>query len=449
MTMIVAMPVVALQPADYNQPRPSDLSLGDIRDRVMLRFGLIVLSLAWCSAGPASAGDDWPQFRGPNGDGTSDAVGLPTKWSETENVKWKTPLHDKGWSSPVVSGEQIWVTAATEDGTKDFAICVDKKSGRIVHDVHLWDVEKPSPLGNALNGYASCSPAIEEGRVYVHFGSYGTACLDTKSGKILWQRRDLPCEHFRGPGSSPILFENLLIFHMDGYDFHYIVALDKQTGETVWKVDRNIDYGTTNGDLMKSFATPRVIEAAGKTQLISPASKATISYDPRTGREYWRVRYGSHSGAAMPLFGHGLVYLNTGFGKADLLAVRPDGEGDVTTTHVVWTAKKTIGSKPSQVLTGDLIFNVHDGGVASCLDAKTGEELWTKRLSGAYSASPLAADGKIYFLGEDGSATVVKASREYVELAKNTLDDGFMASPAVTGKALILRTKSALYRVEE
>jgi outer membrane protein assembly factor BamB len=397
----------------------------------------------------ALAKENWPQFRGPRGNNVSDAQGLPTTWSENKNVKWKTLLHDRGWSSPVIWGDQIWVTAAPEDGKADFAICVNKNTGKIIHDIKLWNVENPSPLGNALNGYASCTPAIEEGRVYVHFGSYGTACLDTKSGQILWKRRDLPCEHFRGPGSSPIVFENLLIFHMDGYDYHYIVALDKQTGETVWKTDRNIDYGTTNGDFMKSFATPIVIEAAGKTQLISPSSKATISYDPRTGREYWKIQYTSHSGAAMPMFGHGLLYLNTGFGKADLMAVRPDGEGDVTATHVVWTAKKTIGSRPSQVLAGDLIFNVHDSGVASCIDAKTGEELWSKRLSGEFSASPLYADGKIYYCGQDGNTTVIKAAREYTELAKNQFDDGFMASTAVTGKALILRTRSALYRVEE
>jgi outer membrane protein assembly factor BamB len=398
----------------------------------------------------AAAAENWPQFRGPIGDGCSDATGLPTKWSETENVKWKTPLHDKGWSSPVVWDDQIWVTAATEDGGKDFAICIDKNTGKIVHDIHLWDNEKVYPLGNALNGYASCTPAIEAGRVYVHFGSYGTACLETKSGKILWQRRDLPCEHFRGPGSSPILFENLLIFHMDGFDLHYIVALNKQTGETVWRTDRNIDYGTDNGDMMKSFATPRVIEAAGKTQLISPTSMATISYDPRTGREYWRIRYKTHSGAAMPAWGNGLLYLNTGFGKADLLAVRADGEGEVTATHVVWTARKAIGARPSQVLAGDLIFNVHDGtGVASCIDALKGEELWTKRLGGEFSASPLYADSKVYFCGQDGNTTVVKAASEYIELAKNHLDDGFMASPAVSGKALILRTRSALYRVEQ
>lgn len=407
------------------------------------------LGLLLVGTGFAAAQENWPQFRGPHANNHADSTTLPMRWSETENIRWKTPLHDSGWSSPVIWGDQIWVTAATEDGKQDFALCIDKNSGKIVHDIKLWENEKPSPLGNTLNGYASCTPVIEPGRVYVHFGSYGTACLDTASGRILWQRRDLPCEHFRGPGSSPILFENLLIFHMDGYDYQYIVALDKGTGETVWKTDRNIEYGTKNGDLMKGFSTPLVIEAAGKTQLISPSSMATISYDPRTGREYWRVRYKTHSGAGMPVFGQGLVYLNTGFGKADLLAVQPDGEGDVTATHVLWAAKKSIGSKPSQVLVDDLIFNVHDTGVASCLDAKTGEELWSKRLGGDFSASPLYADGKIYYCGQDGNTTIVKPAREYLELAKNTLEDGFMASPAVTGKALILRTRSAIYRVEE
>src|SRR5262245_43721212 len=409
--------------------------MGEMRGSVMLRWCAVCLLVVGFVPAHAISAENWPQFRGPNGDGTSDANALPTKWSETENVKWKTPLHDRGWSSPVVWGDQIWVTAATEDGQKDYAICLDKDSGKLIHDIHLWDNDKVYPLGNALNGYASCTPAIEEGRVYVHFGSYGTACLETKSGTVLWQRRDLPCEHFRGPGSSPIIFENLLIFHMDGFDFHYVVALNKHTGETVWKTDRSIAYGTDNGDLMKGFYTPRVIDAAGKLQLISPSSMACMSYDPYTGREYWRIRYKSHSGAAMPLWGHGVAYINTGVGAADLMAVRPDGAGDVTGTHVEWVAKKSIGSKPSQVLVGDLIFNVHDKGVASSLDAKTGEELWSKRLTGEFSASPLYADGKIYYCGEDGVTTVVKADRQYTELAKNQLDDGFMATPAVRGKA--------------
>jgi outer membrane protein assembly factor BamB len=395
------------------------------------------------------ADENWPRFRGPQGNGHAASTGLPTTWSETKNVKWKTPIHDLGWSSPVVWGDQIWLTTATADGKVDYAVCVDKNTGKIVHDLKLWENEKPSPLGNALNCYASCTPVIEEGRVYIHFGSYGTACLDTATGKILWQRRDLPCEHFRGPGSSPILFENLLIFHMDGFDHQYIVALDKNNGETIWKTERDVDYGTDNGDIMKAYSTPLVIEAAGKLQLISPTAKSCFSYDPRTGKELWRVRYTSHSVAAPPLWHNGLVFINTGFGTADLLAIRPDGEGDITASHVVWTARKSIGSKPGQVIVDDLVLNVHDKGVATCLDAKTGEELWNKRLGGEFSAALLAGDGKVYFCDQDGTTTVVKPARDYVELARNKLDDGCMATPAVTGKALILRTRSALYRIEE
>jgi outer membrane protein assembly factor BamB len=410
---------------------------------ILVPLSLLLLTL------PLAADENWPRFRGPRADGRTDSTGLPTTWSETKNIKWKTPLHDRGWSSPVVWGDQIWVTAATEDGKTDFAICVDKHDGRILHDLKLWENEKPSPLGNAVNGYASCTPVIEEGRVYVHFGSYGTACLDTATGKILWQRRDLPCEHYRGPGSSPILFENLLIFHMDGFDHQYIVALNKATGQTVWKTDRDVDYGTDNGDVMKAFSTPIVIEAAGKLQLISPTAMSTFSYDPRTGKELWRIRYKTHSVGVAPLFQNGLVFINTGFGKADLLAVRPDGSGDVTNSHVVWAAKKSIGSKPGQVVVDDLIFNVHDTGVASCLDSKTGEEQWSKRLGGEFSAALLYGDGKVYFCDHAGTTTVVKPAREFVELAVNKLDDGCMASPAVTGKALIWRTRSALYRIEE
>jgi hypothetical protein len=411
--------------------------------RLMASLALVALAL------PAAADENWPRFRGPRADGITNSTGLPTTWSESKNVKWKTPIHGRGWSSPVVWGEQIWLTTATPDGKVDHALCLDKGSGRIVHDIKLWENEKPSPLGNELNSYASCTPVIEDGRVYVHFGSYGTACLESASGKILWQRRDLPCEHWRGPGSSPILFENLLIFHMDGYDHQYVVALDKGTGQTVWKTDRDVEYGTDNGDIMKAFSTPLVIDVDGKLQLVSPTAKACLAYDPRTGKEIWRIRYASHSVAATPLFAHGTLYINTGFGKADLLAVRPDGQGDVTASHVLWAAKKGIGCKPGQVVVDGLVLNVHDGGVASCLDAATGEELWSRRLGGEFSAALLAGDGKVYFCDHTGSTTVVKPAREYIELAKNQLDDGCMASPAVTGKSLILRTRSALYRIEE
>ncbi len=394
---------------------------------------------------------NWPQFRGPDGQGHSNATGLPTTWSETENVRWKTPIHGRGWSSTVIWGDQIWLTTATPDGKELFAVCVDLATGKITHNQKLFDVEKPQEA-HTFNSYASPTPVIEQDRVYITFGSPGTACLDTRSGAVLWQRRDLPCNHFRGAGSSPILFENLLIMHFDGFDYQYVVALDKLTGKTVWKKDRDADYGSGDGDLKKAFSTPLVITASGRQQLISPFSKWTLSYDPRTGDELWRVHYNSFSSTARPLFAPdilgGLLYLNTGFGKADLLAVRPDGSGDITSSHIAWKATKSIGSKPSAILLDGLIYAVHDSGTMICLDATTGKEIWTHRLKGEYSASPISADGHLYLCNESGQTTILQPGRTYQELTTNTLDDGIMASPAAVGHTLILRTKSALYRIE-
>jgi outer membrane protein assembly factor BamB/lysophospholipase L1-like esterase len=393
-----------------------------------------------------SATRDWPQFRGPLGNGHAPGLELALRWSETENVAWKTPIHGRGWSSPVVLGDEIWITTATDDGKELFAVCVDLASGHILHDVKVFDVESPQEI-HALNSHASPTPVIEGGRVYVHFGSYGTACLDTKSARTLWSRRDLPCNHWRGPGSSPLLYDGMLINHYDGYDYQYVAALDKTDGTTIWKVDRDIDYGTDDGDLMKAFCTPIVIEAEGRRQLISPAAKATLAYDPYTGRELWRIRYSEHSATARPLFDQGLLFINTGFGNAQLLAVRPDGAGDVTDSHVLWTVKKGIGSKPSHVLVDDLIYVVHDRGTLTCLDERTGEEVWTTRLGGSYSASPIYADGRIYLMSQEGKTTVINPGRKLEILAENTLDEGFMASPAAVGRSLILRTRTHLYRI--
>lgn len=395
-----------------------------------------------------SAADNWPQFRGPTCQGHADDADIPTTWSETKNVAWKTPIHGRGWSSPVVWGDRVWLTTATADGKQMFAVCVDRDSGTIVHDLKVFENDKPEEI-HQLNSYASPTPCIEEGRVYVHFGSYGTACIDTTSGKTLWRRRDLPCNHFRGPGSSPMFYGDAILIHYDGYDFQYVVALDKRTGETVWKSDRLIDFGTDNGDFKKAYCTPLLIETHGRKQLISPASKAVVALDPDTGKEIWKVRYNEFSATARPVFGHGLVFVNTGFGKAELWAIRPGGEGDVTDTHVAWRVSRQIGSKPSPVLVGDNLYQVHDSGVASALDARTGNEVWTKRLSGQFSASLLASQGKVYFFSQQGPTYVVKAGNSFEQIAENKLDAGCMASPAVAGNALFVRTETHLYRIEK
>lgn len=396
----------------------------------------------------AAADDNWPEFRGPAGDGHARGAKLPLTWSETENVTWKTAIHGKGWSSPVIWGEQIWMTTATPKGHEMFALCVDRVSGKIVHDIKLWDVENPDWLPE-MNSYASCTPAIEAGRVYVHFGSYGTACLDTATSKILWQRRDLPCNHHRGPASSPILYGDLVVLTFDGFDVQYLVALDKQTGQTVWKTDRNLKYNSDNGDTKKAFSTPTVFSIDGRDQLISPSAAATVAYDPRTGQEIWRVYSGGMNAAARPLYGNGLIYANSAAGGFRTFAVRPDGEGDVTATHVVWKFLRTAPKRPSPLLVDSLMFLVNDDGIAACVDAREGAGIWTHRLGGKYSASPLYNQGRVYFFDEDGETRVIEASGEFKLLATNKLDAGCMASPAVAGDALFVRTKTHLYRIEE
>jgi outer membrane protein assembly factor BamB len=414
-----------------------------------MRFTLpfVVLGIGLASCGISAANDNWPGFRGPSADGQSDSTGLPTTWSDTENVAWKVKIPGRGWSSPVIWGPQVWVTTATEDGHQLSAVCLDRDTGRVIYDLPMFAVET-SQVMHKFNSYASPTPVIEEGRVYLSWGAYGIACVDTATGKTLWVRRDLLCEHYRGPGSSPILHGDLLIQHYDGFDFQYVVALNKQTGKTVWKTDRPTDFGTDNGDVKKAYATPIVVSINGREQLISPASKGTFGYDVKTGEEIWRVTYDQFSTPARPLFHNGNLIFSSGFSKGVLVSVRADGHGDVTSTHFNWKVDKAMPSKPSPLLVDGLVYTVQDQGVATCLDEQTGQEVWVARLGGNYSASPIAADGKLYFLSEEGKTTVVKPGRKYEMLAENTLPDGFMASPAVAGKALYLRTRTILYRIE-
>jgi outer membrane protein assembly factor BamB len=403
----------------------------------------LLLSLAFRLA----ADENWPDFRGSHGNGHSDAADVPLEWSEQENVRWKTAIHGRGWSSPVVWGERIWMTTATADGKSMYVVCVDRATGKILHDRLLFENEAPRTI-HELNSYASPSPVVEQGRVYVHFGSYGTACLDAADGSTVWSRRDLPCDHFRGPGSSPILFENLLIVHFDGADFQYVVALDKQSGKTVWKKDRSNDYETDNGDFKKAYSTPLIIRHQGRLQMISSGSKATTSHDPRTGDELWQVRYKEFSGTARPIYAGGLVLVNTGFGKAEMWAIRPDGSGDVSDTHVAWRAARSIGSKPSPVAVDDLVYTVHDSGVAICMEVATGKTVWTRRLGGNFSASPIVAGGHIYFCNQQGESFILRPGRTFQQVRANQLDAGCMASPAAVGRTLFLRTETSLYRIE-
>jgi outer membrane protein assembly factor BamB len=421
--------------------------------RMGLGFGIALF------VGAVFAGDGaWPEFRGPSGDGRADASGLPLSWSESSNVRWKTPIPHLGWSTPVVMDGRIWLSSATKAGNDFYAFCMDAQSGKILFEKKLFQCDDPEPLGNSVNCYASPSAAIENGRVYVHFGSYGTACLDTASAKVIWKRDDLPCRHYRGPGSSAILHEDLLILTFDGVDQQYVTALDKRTGKTVWRTDRSTawkDLGPDGkpkreGDFRKAFTTPIVIQVAGKDQLISPASSAIFSYDPRTGKEIWKVGTPGYSASVSPVYGEGLVLATTGNGKTEMMGIRPDGSGDVTKSHVEWNFKsKDVPTTPSPVVAGDLLFMLGNRGAVTCLDAKTGELVWRERLGGNHIASPILVGDRIYCLSATGKTTVLRAGRTFERLAENELDEGFMASPVALNNALILRTKTHLYRIEE
>jgi outer membrane protein assembly factor BamB len=333
---------------------------------------------------------------------------------------------------------------------------VDAKSGKIVRDQKLFSVERPQ-FHHAFNSAGSPTPVIEGDRVYITFGSPGTACLDAKTGKLLWERRDIECNHYRGAGSSPILHGDLLIMNFDGSDAQFIIALDKKTGKTVWRKDRSIDFKDlgadgkpkSEGDFRKAFATPHVAMIDGKPLLISQGANAAYGYNPVTGEEYWRVEErSSHSGGTRPVVGFGLVFFPTGWSQGQLLAVKPGGSGDVTGSHVAWRVTKAAAKKPSLLLVDDLIYMNNDGGIVTAIEAKTGKEVWSERIGGNYSASPIYANGHAYFFSEEGKATVIATGHEFKKVAENKLESGFMASPAVTDNALILRTKTHLYRIE-
>lgn len=412
----------------------------------------------------ARAESEWLEFRGPSGDGhvshsaKAKPLGLPLHWNEGRNIRWKTPIPFHGQSTPVILNGQVWLTTATEEGNDLYVLCLDANSGKVRFNELVFHTDKPEPLGNGkgMNCYATPTPLLEKGRLFVHFGSAFTACIDTNTGKILWKREDLKCRHYRGPSSSVVSFENLIILTFDGADLQYLVALDKKTGKTVWNTQRSVAWNDENvpgpmardGDLRKAHSTPLVVSAHGKPMLLSAGAKAAYGYNPRTGAELWRVRYPDFSTAPRPVFQGDIAYFVSGMSKGEMLAVKTDGQGDITDTGIAWRTKGHIGKYASPLLLDGLIYTAADEAFLTCLDAATGQTVWSERIGGKFAASPIYADGRIYWFDRSGLATVIQPGRALKILATNKLDDGFMASPAVAGKALYLRTLTHLYRVE-
>ena len=414
------------------------------------------------------AAAEWPEWRGPGGQGHATAKNLPAAWSETQNVTWKTELPGRAWSSPVIEGKTIWLTTAIETPAKkedvdrrlkantgnqpltvlekvEFrALGVDRDSGKLTQNIPVLTAREPQWV-HALNSYASCSPVIEDGKLYCHFGAMGSACLDTRTGKVLWTNTELVVMHENGPGGSPVLWKNLLVFHLDGSDSQFIAALDKRTGKLAWKTPRSGDMNK-DPQLRKSYGTPLILAINGREQIVSPSSDWIYSYDEQ-GKELWRVKYGQlcFSLTPRPVAGHGMIFMSTGFMKAQMLALKYQG---LAKPEIAWRYDKGAPTMPSPLLVGEELYFVNDGGMLTCLDAKTGVEHYRERIGGNYSASPTFGDGKIYIHSREGLTTVVKPGVKFEVLEKNQLTGKIFASLAAADNALFLRTDTALYRLE-
>ncbi|MFN3153423.1 PQQ-binding-like beta-propeller repeat protein [Bremerella sp.] len=423
--------------------------------------------------GTASA-ESWPQFRGPNGDGIAPAKNVPLNWSADENIVWKTEIPGKGWSSPVLVGDKIWLTTAIvtllseeekNERLKDAkpfarnqsnlasdvelkAVEVDYKTGELLRTVDLFQVDDPLTV-HLTNSYASPTPVADGKFVYCYFGTYGACCIDTETAEVVWKNNENALEYNVGPGSSPVLVGDLVILTCDGVDEQYITAVDKKTGKTAWKTERP-PFRTDDGDRKKAYATPLVVEVNGQTQVIIPGAQWVCAYDPKTGKELWRADHGAgFSNVPAPVFDNGTVYICSGFMRPQLFAIRTDGEGDVTDSHIEWTFSRQVPTTPSPIVVDGRIYMVSDRGVATCVDAATGQEVWTSRMGGNYAASPTYANGRIYFCSESGMTTVIKPGDEYDVIAENDLGERIMANPIFLDGNLVIRTAEHLFRIRE
>ncbi len=414
--------------------------------------------------------ESWPQWRGPSANGHAGKSGYPSEWNKTKNVAWKSVLPGRGHSSPVHDGKTVWVTTAIETPASEAekkerlkdnkglptvtvlskvslrALKIDPKSGKVIQDIEILKKKQPQWV-HKLNSYASPTPVIESGKVYFHFGAYGNACIDAKTGKILWKNEDkaLWVMHENGPGSSPLIWDNLMIFHLDGSDKQNIVALYKDSGKIAWKTKRSGEL-RENPQLQKSYSTPIVETFNGKPVLISCSADWVYGYDPRTGDELWKIKYGhlGFSNVARPVTGHGMIYLSTCFMKAEILAFRYEGE---KTPKLAWRLDR--GPKmPSPILVGKELYVINDGGILTCVDALTGDLHWRERMDGEFSSSPTYAGGLLYFSDQAGITTVIKPGKTLEVVSKNELDGtAHMASFAPLGKSFLVRTNEALYRI--
>ncbi len=435
----------------------------------LLPFSALAVALFFARG--ADAPVDWPEWRGPEAQGHASAKGIPENWSDTQNIAWRRELPGRGWSTPVMNADQIWLSTALETpasaeevarrtkvNTADQpltvlskvelkALCVDRRTGKLLRDIPLITVQDPQWV-HELNSYASPSPVLEPGRAYFHFGTFGTFCVDVGTGGVVWANTNLHIMHENGPGSSPVLVEDLLLFHLDGSDSQSIAALDKKTGRLVWRTDRS---GKMNEhpQLKKSYATPTLTQWSGKAALLSQGADWIYAYEPATGRELWKVPYGNlgFSLSSRAVLGEGRVYFATGYSRSEVQAVQLGGPDAAPAT--VWKYAKGAPTMSSLLLVGSELYFVSDsGGMLTCLDARDGRDHYRERLGGSHSASPLYVDGKILLCSREGETCVVAPGTSFKLIARNRLPGKLMASPIASGDSLYLRTDTALYRIQ-
>ncbi len=403
----------------------------------------------------SSEKQNWTHFRGSNMDGHANVETAPSQWSDTENVVWKVPVKGLGYSSPVVYGNQIWVTSAARDGKEFYTFCYDFNTGKLLDEKTIFTADNPQRI-HSTNSYATPTPCIEDGFVYVNYGNFGTACIDTRNFEVVWKREDMPCDHMQGPASSLILHKNMLIVHLEGTEDPYVAALDKRTGETIWKSVRPAEvYDKVKPVSRKSYQTPIVIEVQGKELLISNSAQMCFAHDVNTGEVIWTIWYGYDSTVSQPLFYDGWVYVNSGWIIEDnnpyfarMFAVDPNGKGDVTNTHVKWMCEDEVPQIPTPVIVDNRMYMVHDRGMVTCLDPKTAEVIWKHKLKGNFNASPIYAAGNIYFINVKGECTVVKPGNTFEMVAENDIPGTVKAMPAFVGGKMILRSDKFLYLIK-
>ena len=422
-----------------------------------MRYRLYIFSITFIYIfvwGCTNQNQNWTHFRGSGLNGHALVKNAPLNWGESSNIDWKVPVKGLGWSSPVVYEDQIWLTSAARDGKEFYTFCFDFETGKLLDEKTIFTSEDPQRI-HSTNSYATPTPCIEKGYVYVHFGSFGTACINTRTYEVVWKRDDLPCEHMQGPASSPVIYKDMLILHLEGTKDPYVVSLNKRTGELIWKSVRPPEiYDPIQPVYRKSYQTPIIIEVNGRDLIISNSAFMCFAHDVYTGEVVWTVEYGYDSTVSMPLYHNGIVYVNSGWifleNKPSFTrqyAIDPSGEGDVTDTHVKWIYEDEVPQIPTPVIVDNRMYMVHDRGMVTCLDIQTGKPVWKEKLSGNFNSSPVYAGGNIYFINVKGECTIIKPGDKFQIVAENNIGETVKTLPVFVRERMILRTEKNLFLI--